>query len=57
MDIVVLLGQYFHDGLGYGCIRLTENRWRWLFIIDFIITMPVAIYGYALSRQYTQHLT
>lgn len=24
----------------------TRCRWRWLFIIDFCITLPVAIYGY-----------
>jgi ACS family pantothenate transporter-like MFS transporter len=54
MDIVVLLGQYFYDGPGYGSMRLIESRWRWLFIVDFIITMPVAIYGYIFNPQNTK---
>ena len=45
-----LAGSFFSGFLQGGIHKTLDGKhgqagWRWLFIIDFLITLPVAIYG------------
>lgn len=46
-------GSFFSGFLQGGIHKTLDGKhgfagWRWLFVIDFLITLPVALYGYVL---------
>jgi ACS family pantothenate transporter-like MFS transporter len=51
--IYTTLSESLHGSLFSSCILMTRpdgkkglSGWRWLFVIDFLITLPIAAYGY-----------